>query len=145
MWVMTHYCRCTRSVRHGLEPDIFLLDPPTQSLSKLYFGLVYCNSFNDTDFFPSYCGEYWANEQKWDTWKLKELLTREHNSSLSEMSLYGRHPQVSTSYIRTPRAHTSEAVEKRHSERTSGAFHLSGSSSSFTEFTKSGKPSSAEQ
>lgn len=58
IWVMTHYCRCTQSVRHGLEPDIFLLDPPTQSLSKLYFGLVYCNSFNDTDFFPSYCGEY---------------------------------------------------------------------------------------
>ena len=31
--VMTHRDRCTRSVRHDLEPNIFLSGPPTQSIS----------------------------------------------------------------------------------------------------------------
>ena len=31
--VMAHRPRCTRSVRHDLEPNIFPSGPPTQSIS----------------------------------------------------------------------------------------------------------------
>ena len=58
IWVMTHGRRCALSVSHGFWLNIFLLGPPTQSLSTLYFEVVYRSSLNDTDFLHSYCGEY---------------------------------------------------------------------------------------